>query len=269
MSSLRKLASGSLRLMKTTCHHLRQRLAVLSVTVVFICAPVYAMAWYLDVVGNIASSITITILVTALPVIQLMSQPQRLTKRSLPVWFSAFSLIAIALFAGDIYDWRFVSFSVFLVLLALPYGFVFWLILRHEWILSFGFALALAATTTYWIAGLTMHEEGYDLLLLPLLVILAGSVLWAPVASWTLKCARRLKDRRISGPGMQALAMTMLFFPVALVAIALPKDLGLSETWSNVSLALIGIFLSGVISEPLRCFLLEWGNLDPETNPSK
>ena len=60
--------------------------------------------------------------------------------------------------------------------------------------------------------------------------------------------------------------MTMLFFPVTLVAVALPPDLGLSAMWSNVSLALIGIFLSGVISEPLRRFLIEWGKLAPYKN---
>ena len=61
--------------------------------------------------------------------------------------------------------------------------------------------------------------------------------------------------------------MTILFFPVILVAMAIPGMLGLSATWSAVSLTLVGVLLSTVISEPLRRFLLEWGNLMPDREP--
>ena len=70
--------------------------------------------------------------------------------------------------------------------------------------------------------------------------------------------AGRWKNRRVGGPGMRALAMVFLFFPVMLVAMAAPGTLGLSSTWSAVSLTLMGVLLSAVISEPLRRFLLEW-----------
>ena len=63
---------------------------------------------------------------------------------------------------------------------------------------------------------------------------------------------------------MRALAMAILFFPVILVAMAVPGMLGLSSTWSAVSLTLVGVLLSAVISEPLRLFLLERGKLVPD-----
>ncbi len=127
-----------------------------------------------------------------------------------------------------------------------------------------GFAPALVATMIYWFVGLASNDGGFDLILLPLPVVFVGGAIWAPVALLVLKFARRHKNGRISGPGTQVLAMTMLFLPVTLVAVALPTDLSLSATWSNVSLVLIGVFLSGVISEPLRRFLIELGNLAPE-----
>ncbi len=239
------------------------RWLVLTITILFICVPIYAMAWYLDVFDNIASSIAITGLVTVLPIIQLFSAPEPFTKNSYIGWLSVFSLMALALFIGDEYDSRFITFNVILVGLALPYGWVFWQILRHEWILSVGFVLALAATMIYWIAALIVNKQDFDLLLLPLPVVLFFGVLWAPIALGTLKGAQRYKDRNIAGPGLQALTMTMLAFPVTLVAIILPADLGLDEMWTNVTLALIGLFLSGVVSEPLRCMLVEWGKLVP------
>ena len=244
----------------------RERWSVLTVTILGICVPVYAMAWFLDVFGHIAYNITVTILVTALPVIELKTPPEPLTIKNPYCWLAAFSVIALILFIGDEFNSQLITFNVTLFVLAIPYGLVYVLVVRSEWLVSVGLVLALLAAMIYWTAGLAMNNASFDLLLLPLPIILAGGVLWAPVASWTLKSARRHKNRRISGPGMQVLTMTVLFFPVTLVAVALPKDFGLSATWSNVSLALIGIFLSGVISEPLRRMLIEWGKLAPYKN---
>ncbi len=63
------------------------------------------------------------------------------------------------LLVGEEYDWQFLSFSVLLILFALPYGWVFWQILRHEWLLYVGFGLALAAAMIYWIATLAINEK--------------------------------------------------------------------------------------------------------------
>ncbi len=239
----------------------RERWRVLTVTILGICVPVYAMAWYLDVNNNLAAKIAITGIVTAMPIIYLFSPSERLTFKNHAVWISIFSWLALVLFLGEEYGWRSLSFSVILVLLALPYGWFFWQIARYEWLLYVALLLALLATMIYWIAALAINEEGFDLLLLPLPFILSAGVVWSFIASRTLKSARRHKNRRVSGPGMQALAMTMLFFPITLVAITIPTGLSLNATWLNVSLALIGIFLSGVVSEPVRRFFVEWANL--------
>lgn len=244
----------------------RKRWRVLTITILATCIPVYAMAWFLGVFDHIAHNITITVVVTALPVTTLLSPPEPLTVRSYPVWLATFSVIALIFFIGDEFDSQLITFNLTLLILALPYGLVYVIIVRREWLVSVGLVLALIATMIYWVAALAINKEGFDLVLLPLPIILAGGVLWAPAASWTLKRARRLRNRRVSGPGMQVLAMTTLFLPVTLVAIALPTDLGLRPSWSEVSLVLIGVFLSGVISEPLRRFLIEWGKLAPYKN---
>ncbi len=57
--------------------------------------------------------------------------------------------------------------------------------------------------------------------------------------------------------------MASLFLPVALTTIAVPTMLGLDDIWLTVSLTLVGILLSAVISEPLRRFILAWGDLAP------
>ena len=57
--------------------------------------------------------------------------------------------------------------------------------------------------------------------------------------------------------------MAILFFPVILVAVVVPLMLELSPIWSAVSLTIVGVLLSAVVSDPLRRFLLEWGELAP------
>ncbi len=47
-------------------------------------------------------------------------------------------------------------------------------------------------------------------------------------------------------------------------AVAVPGTFDLSPAWSAVSLTIVGVLLSSVVSEPLRCFLLEWGCLKPD-----
>ena len=115
MPPISRIKSGTSRVRKTAVAAIRQRFWVLAVTILFICLPVYAMAWPLNVFDNIASSITVTVAVSAMPVATLLSPPERLTFRSYQVWFSVFSFMALLLFIGDEYESQFITFSVILV----------------------------------------------------------------------------------------------------------------------------------------------------------
>lgn len=137
--------------------------------------------------------------------------------------------------------------------------------MRHSWLLLTGLMLALVLMMIYWTAALAGDECWFDLLLLPIPVVILGGVIWAPVARQIWDTAARRKDHSLSGPGMQALAMAILFLPVIVVAVAVPGMLGLSPAWAAVSLTIAGVLLGAVVSEPLRCFLLEWGELVPKT----
>ena len=140
--------------------------------------------------------------------------------------------------------------------------------MRQNWMLLTGLMLALALMMVYWTAALAGDDSWFDLLLLPLPVVIVGGVIWAPVAWQVLDTAGRRKDYPLSGPGMQALAMAVLFLPVIVVAVAVPGMLDLSPAWSAVSLTIVGVLLSSVVAEPLRRFLLRWGKLEPKPNES-
>ena len=241
----------------------RERWAVLTVIILGICVPVYSMAWWLDVLDNVQSTIAITALVTMWPFAKLALPHEPLKVLSLETLYSVAFVFMLAVGIGNRYDLQIISFSAIAILLALPWCWVVGVAVRRETMLLAGFLPALVATMTYWIAGLVDNNISFDLSLLPLPVVFIGGAIWAPLALLMLQFARRHKDGKISGPGTQVMTMTTLFFPITLVAVVLPPDLGLSSIWSNVSLALIGLFLSGVISEPLRRMLIEWGKLAP------
>lgn len=266
MTRTRKFVNVTLDLFGKSYRAICERWSVLMVIILGICAPVYVMAWILDVFDNIASGIGVTVAVTVLPAIQFLSPPEPLRKSSYIGWFSAFVVVAFALFVGEKTDIQFLTFGAIFLVIALPWCWIFWQIVRKELILVPGFALALIATLIYWAGALVKDELTLDLLLLPLPFILVVAVVWAPIGSQALKIARRCKNIRIRGPATQALAMGILFMPAFLVSFTIPNVLELSDPWSAACVTIVGVVLGAVISEPLKNLFLEWGELARDKN---
>ena len=268
MPRIANIATGISCLLRTTYRAIRQRFWILTVTILGICAPAYAMVWWLSLYDNFAVRISVTILVSTLPILPFLSPPVPFRFWSYPTWFALGSILALILLFGVRHELPHVSINATIVFLALPSILAVWLWTRGNWFLITGLSFALSLMMIYWIAALVQHSGPFEILLLPVLVVTPAGAIWALVASSVLDLARRRKYCRIAGPGLQAMAMVTLSFPTVLIAAVIPADLGLSEIWSTVSLALAGILLSAVISEPLRCLLLELGDLRPLQNPT-
>ena len=228
------------------------------------CAAVTALIWYFALFDDLQIRILVSLVIAFIPMLDFRPPPRTWTSREELLWLSAFVALAVVLMAGDKFELASVAFNAVVLLVALPYGWLAWKLMRRNGLLLVGLMLALAVMMIFWTAASFRNEDSLDVLLLPLPVVLFFGAAWAPVASWVLDIAGRSKNRRVGGHGMRALAMAILFFPVILVGMAVPGMLGLSSTWSAVSLTLMGVLLSAVISDPLRLFLLEWGKLMPD-----
>ena len=233
------------------------------------CVPIYAFTWCFSLIDDLSARISISLLVTMLPVAELLSDPRPLKSRGEQFWLALFFALALLLVASDEFNWHGLAGNAAISLLVLPYGWLVWKLMRHDWLLLTALMLALAMMMIYWTAALAGDDSWFVLLLLPLPVVIIGGIIWAPVARQILDTAGRRKDCPLSGPGMQALAMAILFLPVIVVAVAVPGMLDLSPAWSAVSLTIVGVLLSAVVSEPLRRFLLEWGDLTPDSHDSQ
>ena len=245
---------------------IRPRLPGVFLVSVIHCVPIYAFTWYFSVIDDLSARISISLLVAMLPVAELLSGPRPLKSRGEQFWLAAFFALALLLVASDEFKWHGLAGNAAISLLILPYGWLVWKLMRHNLLLLTGLMLALALTMIYWTAALAGNDSWLDLLLLPIPVVIIGGIIWAPVAWQILDTARRRRDCPLSGPGMQALAMAILFLPVIVVAVAVPGMLDLSPAWSAVSLTIVGVLLSSVVSDPLRRFLLEWGDLVPDSH---
>ncbi len=179
-----------------------------------------------------------------LPAAELLSEPRPFKSRGEQFWLSVFFVLALLLVASHEFKWHRLAGNAAISVLVLPYAWLVWKLMRHNWLLLTGLMLGLVLMMVYWTAALAGDDSWLDLLLLPLPVVIVGGVIWAPVAWKILDTAGRRKDRPLSGPGMQALAMAILFLPVIVVAVAVPGMLGLSPAWSAVSLTIVGVLLS-------------------------
>lgn len=228
------------------------------------CMAVIGMVWYLELFDDVAPRILVSSLVAVVPLGVYFSKKAPELKAYI-VWFTAFLVVVLLLALSDKFNSLALQSNALLLFLALPYAWVVWQLMRRNPLLLTGLALALGMMMIYWTAALMRESDSLNLLLVPLPVVLFLGIPWALVAGWILKQAKRLKFRRVAGPGIQALAMAALFLPAIVVAIFFPRDLELGQAWSAVSLTLVGVLLSAVIAEPLRRFLLEWGNLTSKT----
>lgn len=242
---------------------MRPRITPYFLIAAFCCGAVNAMIWYFDLVDDRSVRITLSIMTALVLVLEFSSGPTLWRDRKNILWVAAALVLALLLMTGDNFDT--IGTNPALALISLPLALLVWLLTGRQWLLSAPFLFALIVMLIYWLAAMAQTDYSpLTLLLLPLPTVLLFGVAGAPVARWALEAARRRSHRRIGGPGFQALAMTILFLPVALVAIVVPPMLEFSDIWSAVSLTLVGVLLSAVVADQLRRFLLEWANLSPD-----
>ena len=231
--------------------------------IALICLQVFGLVWWLRLFESQVLSILITVSAGGVAVSEFRSKPRRWRARGELAWLFAITTAASALVVGDRYDLGILAFNGAVVVSALPLWWLTWQIMRRRWLLFAGMALALGLMMLYWAVGLYQTGASLQLLLLPLPAIFLVSAAWATAGWIILYLAEQRKNRRVAGPGMQAAAMAYLFLPSAVVAVVIPRILDLGEAWSAVSLTLVGVLLSAVVADPLRRFLVEWGNLAP------
>ena len=68
--------------------------------VVIHCAPIYAFTWYFSVIDDLSARISMSLLVTMLPLAELLSEPRHLKSRGEQFWLAGFFALVLILAAS-------------------------------------------------------------------------------------------------------------------------------------------------------------------------
>ena len=233
-------------------------------TIVLVCVPLTVLVWGFDYIDELRVRIFMSAAAGAMLILMVLSEPKSWRERweSLSLSVVLYPLLIFAI--AHEFDITSLMMNAVVAFVAIPCCWVVWVSMGRDWLLRLATMLAVIAAMFHWGVIMIATKVPLDVALLPLPALLLIGALWAPLARMALYFARRWKYRRLRGPGSQAVAMVAVFSPIFVIAIAVPQLFELGPIWLAVSLALAGILLGTVISEPLRRFLLRLGNLSPD-----
>ena len=139
------------------------------------CAVVTALIWYFALFDDLQVRILVSVVIVLIPMLDFQPPPRAWASREDLLWLSSFVALAVLLVAGDKFGWAGVALNSVVLLVALPYGWLVWKLMRRNGLLLVGLMLALAVMMIFWTAALVRDERSLDVLLLPLP---SGTFLW-------------------------------------------------------------------------------------------
>ena len=141
--------------------HIRPRLSGVILVTLIHCVPIYAFTWYFSLIEDMSARISISLLVTMLPVTELLSEPRPLKSRGEQFWLAVFFGLALLLVASHEFKWHGLAGNTAVSLLVLPYAWLVWKLMRHSWLLLSALMLAVALMMVYWTAALAGDDRWF------------------------------------------------------------------------------------------------------------
>ena len=225
--------------------------------------------WFLEPIEDAQAKVLVTALYAVMPLLFLLDglgKDQRSRQLDLPTaWPSILSVFTLGVVLADRADLAAVVISLLSVLVSLPGLWVLWMLARGRRLLWFAIVPSIVAASLYLVPPVTPAGVVLDYLFVPLPILSYVCIAWALVTRWFLVRAERHRGRPTSGPGMESLSMLFLFAPFIVLTMLAVNALGFGDTWVAVSGVLVGLVFSSAISEPVRQFLLDVGNLSPKS----
>ena len=226
-----------------------------------------ALMWFPDLIDGMSTRVLLVLLYTVIPLSTLVEKTDDRAERRRLIWlnlgFGLFIAGLLLIAISDRQDWDLLGVNVLFFMMSAPFLLIFAVLIRGTPLTG----VALIPSTVLAEVYLAIPEDWSDVrleyLLIPLPVVLIGSVLWSFVARWLLSQARKRRQVPIWGPASESFTMFFLFLPLILFAILMPRALTDDQIWLAASVTIIGVLLGSVVSTPLRQFLLDLGELQP------
>ena len=225
-----------------------------------------AFIWSYDPIGSVWNKTLLNLAYTAVPLSTFFEQKDARASRRFDWLHFVFVLVNLAFLLiaiSDKLDRPLLGLNVLLVLMSVLFLLVFGYLVRRTPLL--GVALVPSAIIMEAVLVVTGSSDSIRLeyLLIPLPPVLMGSVIWMFAARFLLTYARQRRQTITWGPAMESAAILFMFLPLMFLAIVVPIAVTDDRTWLAVSVTIIGVSFGGVVSIPLRQFLLDLGQLPP------
>ena len=229
-----------------------------------------AVIWIFDPIEDHNAKVVVTLVYAVMPVLFLLdgftAKPELRKPELSTVWLTALSISALLIVLFDRIGFPEAVISVASILVSIPPLWVFWMIARGRWLLLFAIVPSMIAASLYLVPPITPAGVVLDYLFVPLPVLSYACIAWALPTRWFLIRAESSRGRPIRGPAMESLSMLFLFTPLIVLTMLAVNALGFGETWVGVSGVVMALIFSSTISEPVRQFVLDLGNLSPDRN---
>ena len=170
----------------------------------------------------------------------------------------AIGVVGALFFAvGEIFQWPAASANGAIILVSLVWLAFAILVVARELVLLVGVLPGTAAVFAVWIPVAfegAQHPE--FVVLLPLPLVAAFLLLWAPVGWLAVRFTQRWRERKVLGPATETAAMSWLVLPWLLATIAFPILLEQdNETIAAFAAIGVGLLWSKLLSDPFARFV--------------
>ena len=152
-------------ILNKACDVIRPRITRLFLLTAFFCAVVITLIWVFMLFDELSVRIFMSLVVAMVPALEFQSSPKTWESREELAWFASFLMLTLLIVMGDKLDWQGVAMNAVILLVALPYGWLVWKLMRRNWLLLTGLMLALAVMMIYWMAALVVNDETLSILL--------------------------------------------------------------------------------------------------------
>lgn len=226
-----------------------------------------ALIWFPGVIEDTSSRILLVLLYAAIPLSTLLGTTDDDAERRRFIWwnlgFGLFTVGMLVIVISDRQDWHLLGLNVFFAMISAPLLLYFAVLIRETPLTGVALVPSTFLAEAYLVIPEGSSNTPLEYLLIPLPIVLLGSVAWSYVARLLLNQARKRRQVPIWGPASESFTMLFLFLPLVLFAIMMPRALTDDQVWLAVSVTIIGVLFGSVVSTPLRQFLLDLGQLRP------
>ena len=244
---------------------IRRGLSIDFLMTVLAVAMIAYFTWGFEIIEGLYDRLAMSLIPAILPPITFVEGLYRKEEDRRFNWvyvaFVVFLGLALVIALSDRLAFDLLGLYAVVAMVSSPFVVLFVMLIQEKKLLAIGMIPAAVILIALLVVSQLPSGEYLNLLPLSLFAVSMGAAGWTFWVWLFLKGAERWAEDATLGPLMESLAMFFLFIPLMAMAILGPRAIPGGEDWAIVTSTVVGVMFGSVVSEPLRRFLVSYGNL--------